>query len=76
MAQAATAKKPNIVRRVVDYLRDVRVEMRRVVWPTRSDIVNLSIVVITTLAIFITLIFVFDQAVVNIVGLLDSIGGR
>ena len=76
MAQAASARKPNILRRFIDYLRDVRAELRRVVWPTRDEVVNLSIVVITTLAIFIGLIFFFDQIVVWLVGVLESIGGR
>lgn len=67
--------KPNIAARFVQYLKDVRAEMRRVVWPTRSEVGNSSVVVVTTLVIFIVLIFVFDQVILRIVELLGKLGG-
>ena len=39
------------------YFNDVKAEMRRVVWPTRTEIINSSWIVVITLAIFIVLIF-------------------
>lgn len=76
MAQAAKAARPNIFKRFTGYLHDVRAEMRRVVWPTRPEVLNLSIVVITTLLIFIVMIAVFDQVVVAIINALPVAGGR
>ena len=46
----------------VVFLREVRGELRRVAWPTRPEVVNYSTIVVITLAILITLIFVLDFA--------------
>jgi preprotein translocase subunit SecE len=54
-------KKPNMAVRLVQYLRDVRAEMRRVVWPGRQEIVSSSLVVITTLIVFIVFVLIVDQ---------------
>ena len=68
------AGKPNIFSRLGRYLSDVRSEMRRVVWPTRPEVVSASGVVLMTLAIFIILILVFDQISFQIVKLIGLIG--
>ncbi len=75
MTQTAKAGKPNIFARFMGYLRDVRTEMRRVVWPSRPEVMNLSVVVITTLLIFVVMVFVFDWVVIRTIGLLEMIGG-
>ncbi|HZD65455.1 MAG TPA: preprotein translocase subunit SecE [Acidimicrobiales bacterium] len=41
----------------VQYLHDVRAELRRVAWPTRTQVVNYSMVVFVTLVLVIALIF-------------------
>jgi preprotein translocase subunit SecE len=46
----------------VQFLREVRDEMRQVAWPSRSELVNYTSVVITTLIIMISLIFVLNLA--------------
>ena len=67
--------KPNIFARLGRYFSDVRAEMRRVVWPSRSEIVNSSGIVITTLIIFVILILIYDQIALFIVNNLSKIGG-
>jgi preprotein translocase subunit SecE len=42
------------------YLAEVRGEMRKVAWPTRSEIINSSIVVLIAVTIMTALIFGFD----------------
>jgi preprotein translocase subunit SecE len=42
------------------FLRDVRVEMGKVTWPTRSDLVQSTWVVLVAVAIAATYIFVLD----------------
>ena len=44
----------------VQFARDVRAELRKVAWPSRSEVVNLSTVVLVTLILLISLIFVLD----------------
>ena len=76
MAQTSVkAVKPNVWQRLVRYTNDVKAEMRRVVWPTRPEIINSSWIVVITLAIFIVLIFVFDQLSTVIIGVLARVGG-
>lgn len=44
------------------FFREVRNELRQVVWPTRSELVNYTAVVLTVLVIMIALIFVLNLA--------------
>ena len=75
MAKATTASKPNIIMRFVGYLGDVRREMKRVVWPTRTEVINSSLVVMVTLAFFVLFTFVIDSISVYVITLLGRIGG-
>ena len=67
--------KPNVFARLVTYLRDVRSEMKRVVWPTRSEVINSSVVVVTTLLFFIVFITATDFVVQKLVLLIQKLGG-
>jgi len=55
------ADKPNLLARTGAYSRDVRAEMRRVVWPSRAEVINSSVVVVVTLIFFILFTLVVDQ---------------
>ena len=59
--QKKAQKKANVIVRVVQYVKDVRAEMKRVVWPDRQEVLNSSLVVITTLAFFIFFVLLIDQ---------------
>ncbi len=54
----------------VQFLREVRDEMRQVAWPSRAELVNYTSVVITTLIIMISLIFVLNLAFGKLITLL------
>jgi preprotein translocase subunit SecE len=73
--QSVKAAKPNAWQRLMRYFGDVRAELRRVVWPTRAEIISSAWIVVITLAIFIVMIFVFDQISAGIIGLLAQVGG-
>jgi preprotein translocase subunit SecE len=75
MAQAAKAAKLNVFAKISRYLNDVRAEMRRVVWPSRHEVVNSSGIVLTTLIIFVVLITIYDQVALFVVNTLSKIGG-
>jgi preprotein translocase subunit SecE len=62
--KAPAAPKPSMFQRIGTYFRDVRAEMTRVVWPTRAEVLNSSVVVVTTLAFFILFITIVDYVVV------------
>jgi preprotein translocase subunit SecE len=42
------------------FLREVREELRQVAWPTRPEMINYTAVVLTTLVVMISLIFVLN----------------
>jgi len=70
------AAKPNLWQRTVRYFNDVKAEMRRVVWPNRTEVINSSWIVVVTLIVFIVLIFFFDQASDIVVKFLAQLGGQ
>ena len=76
MAQASVSAKPSAIKRLVRYFNDVKAEMRRVVWPSRAEVINSSWIVVITLAIFIVLIFGLDLISGEVVKLLAAIGGN
>ena len=67
--------KPSVFVRVMGYFRDVRSEMKRVVWPNRSEVINSSVVVVTTLIFFTLFITLTDLVVQRVVFLIQKIGG-
>ena len=71
--KAAAPSKPGLFARVGNYSRDVRTEMKRVVWPSRPEIVNSSVVVIATLLFFIAFIALTDLVVQQIINVLSAI---
>jgi preprotein translocase subunit SecE len=48
------------------FLHEVNVEMRKVVWPSRAETVNYSTVVFVTLVVLMALIFGLDWAFTNV----------
>jgi preprotein translocase subunit SecE len=56
----AVQDKPNVFERIMKYFRDVRVEMQRVVWPNREEVIQSSLVVVVALAFFIVYVFAWD----------------
>jgi preprotein translocase subunit SecE len=49
-----------VINRIIEYMKKVYIEMRKVTWPTRSDILNSTIVVIVISAIVAVIIFALD----------------
>jgi len=49
-----------VINKIIDYIKQVYNEMRKVTWPTRSELINSTIVVIIISAIVAVIIFVLD----------------
>jgi preprotein translocase subunit SecE len=47
--------------RLAGFLREVREELAKVIWPTRSELVTYSIVVVVTVVVLGSFIYVLDQ---------------
>jgi preprotein translocase subunit SecE len=46
----------------LQFLREVRAELRKVAWPSRPEVINYSIIVLITVVILTTYIAVLDYA--------------
>jgi preprotein translocase subunit SecE len=59
--QQAAARPPKGERTSpIEFLREVRGELRRVAWPSRGEVANYSAIVLLTLVVLIALIFALD----------------
>ena len=55
---------PGPIRRIRNYLGDVRSEMRRVVWPSRGELKSYSVAIIAMLIVFGIVIWLVDSGIV------------
>jgi preprotein translocase subunit SecE len=72
--QKAKANKPAEKKGFMKFLRDVRVEMGKVTWPTRKDLAQSTLVVLVAVAIAAAytgvLDFIFEKALAFVVNIL------
>ncbi|EGY80137.1 preprotein translocase subunit SecE [Peptoniphilus asaccharolyticus DSM 20463] len=52
------------------YFRGVKSEFKKVVWPTKKEIVNLSMIVITAVIAFSILLTIYDKIVMFLLNLI------
>jgi preprotein translocase subunit SecE len=55
-------KRPNVVKRLLRFLREVVAELRKVIWPTRKMLVTYTIVVLVFVTVMVALVFGLDAA--------------
>lgn len=67
-------KKPGIFSRFIDYCKAVKSELQRVVWPTRQELVNASLIVVGAIIFFGVFIAIFDNIVVFPLDWISSLG--
>ena len=48
---AETAKKPNIFQRWARSFKDMRGEMKKVVWPTKKQVINYTLIVLAVVVV-------------------------
>ena len=64
VAKSDPNKKPSLWRRFVNYCKEVKGEMQRVVWPTRPALVNASLIVVGALVFFGVGIAIIDNIII------------
>jgi preprotein translocase subunit SecE len=73
-----TASRPNIFARLVNFVREVVAELRKVIWPTRKELLTYTAVVVVFVAIMLTVVGLLDvgfaQAVLWVFGTKNSAG--
>lgn len=57
------------------WFREMRSELKKVVWPTKKQIINNCLVAIVVIVIFSIVVWGFDQLAAQVVNALISIGG-
>ena len=67
-------KKKNGQNRFLKYLRDLKSEIKKVVWPSRKQVVNNSAIVLTLMVIVALFLAAVDYGVSFLVKLLLGIG--
>ncbi|MGC8874281.1 MAG: preprotein translocase subunit SecE [Chloroflexia bacterium] len=66
-------EKPRKPNRVVEFLRDARAEIRRVVWPTPRETRNLTLVVLVLSAALGLIMWLFDMLFAELYRLLATL---
>jgi preprotein translocase subunit SecE len=59
-----------MLNRIIEYIKRVYLEMRKVTWPTRSEVTNSTIVVIVISVIVAAIIFALDTFFTTALGLI------
>ena len=59
-APVRTTARPTERTSPAEFVREVRSELRKIAWPTRTETINYSTIVLITLVVLIGLIFVLD----------------
>jgi preprotein translocase subunit SecE len=69
---AAKERRPGPIARTTTYVRQVVAELRKVIWPTRQELITYTTVVLVFVTIMVTLVagfdFAFTQAVLAVFG--------
>ena len=69
---SSAAQKPKKESSIVTFLKGVRSEMKRVTWPTRTDVIRWSGVVVGALLFFGVFVFILDNIFPQLLILSDS----
>jgi preprotein translocase subunit SecE len=56
--------------RLVSYFKEGFAELKRVRWPNRKQVMNLTVVVVVTVLIMAILIYLFDLGISKLLGLI------
>ena len=60
MAEETKAKKPGLFARIGKWFRELKSECRKIVWPTREQTINNTLVVLASVVIIGIFIWVLD----------------
>jgi|YNPNPStandDraft_1061719.scaffolds.fasta_scaffold42408_4 preprotein translocase subunit SecE len=61
--------------KAINFLREVKIEMAKVSWPTREELKGSTTIVIITTLLFAVFIFIADQIISRIVGVIFRLAG-
>lgn len=56
-----------MLKKFINFLKDVRLELEKVVWPKRNEVFRITLIVIATVIIAMAIVAVFDLVLLKIV---------
>lgn len=59
-AKAKDSKKPNIFKRIARFFKDVKSEWKKIVWPSKKQIINNTLVVLVVMVIVAAIAWILD----------------
>lgn len=54
-------KKKNLFKRIGEYLKEIKGELKKVTWPTKDDLIKTTIAVLVSSLIFGVFLFIVDM---------------
>ncbi len=58
-----------MIKKIQQFIKDVQVEMAKVSWPTRNELMNSTVIVIVVSLLFTVFIFLSDLIISNVMKL-------
>ena len=65
--RSGTERRPGRLRRTITFYKQVVAELRKVIWPTRRELVNYTTVVVVFVTVMVLIVSLFDFAFSQVV---------
>jgi preprotein translocase subunit SecE len=59
-----------MIKKSKQFIEDVRVEMKKVIWPEREKLINSTVIVVVISALFTLFIFLADTVISKVINIL------
>jgi preprotein translocase subunit SecE len=59
-----------MIKKTKQFIEDVRIEMKKVVWPERDKLINSTVIVVVVSALFTLFIFLSDTIISRVINIL------
>jgi len=66
------AEKVSWWKRTTQFLKDVRIELKKVIWPSKDEVTNYTAVVLVTVAVVSTFLLVIDYILTHLLQLITK----
>ena len=71
-ADKKKGEKKGVWKTITQFLKDVRIEMKKVIWPSRDEVTNYTAVVLITVAVVASYLLVLDYILTNLLQLITK----
>lgn len=72
--KAKKKKNASIISKSARWFREMKSELKKVIWPTRKQLVNNAVIVFVVMVLSSIVVYAFDQAAMLVVQTLISLG--